>query len=205
VFYGLLSARSRWSLGTGWWFLEAADCIQNTVSPLRDVGCIGISRAGETILKEIVMAGEKKTVAETKGKRVEVAQDPKQKAEAEMDDLKSYEPASARNIPRPLNTLASPPKGKIGKLNLSLLGDLTAAPSLAEIEKLNKEPLSQGRTPLITVIQAVLAKAGGTMNLEDLTVQTLKHWNRPLPASPYTPDQFIYVMARNSDNIRIKE
>jgi hypothetical protein len=58
---------------------------------------------------------------------------------------------------------------------------------------------------LITVIQAVLAKAGGTMNLEDLTAQTLKHWNRPLPTSPYTPEQFIYVMARNSDNIRIKE
>lgn len=151
------------------------------------------------------MARERKTVAEGKGKRVEAADKVKKSTEAEMEDFESYEPASAKNIPRPATTLANPPKSKEGKLSLSLLGELASAPSLEEIEKLNQGPISQGRTPLISVIQAVLAKAGGTMNLEDLTAKTLKAWNRPLPTSPYTHEQFIYVMARNSDSIKVNE
>jgi hypothetical protein len=151
------------------------------------------------------MAGEKKTVAETKAKRAGVAEAVQGPAAAEMEDLETYEPASARNIPRPGTTLASLPKTKIGKLTVSLLGDVASVPSLEDVEKLNQEPLSHGKAPLMTVIQAVLAKAGGTMNLEELTVKTLKYWNRPLPTTPYTPEQLIYVMVRNADSLRVKE
>jgi len=161
---------------------------------------------GETILKEVPMAGERKKVTESRKKKAAaVVETAKQSPEPEKEDLEGYEPASARNIQRPATTLANPPKAKIGKLRISLLGDLASAPSLEEIEKINREPLSQGRTPLITVIQAALAKAGGTMNLEDLAAQALKCWNRPLPASPYSSEQFVYVMARNTDNIKINE
>jgi len=152
------------------------------------------------------MAGKKKTVTDSKKKRAAVvAEAVKPIPEPEVEEVEAYEPASAKDIPRPATTLASPPRTKIGKLRISLLGDPASAPPLEDIAKLNQEPVSHGRTPLITVIQAVLAKAGGTMNLEDLAAQALKHWNRPLPASPYTPEQFIYVMARNSDNIKVSE
>lgn len=161
---------------------------------------------GEKTLKEVPMAGERKTVTESKKKKgQEAPETERQSPEAEKEELESYEPASAKDIPRPVTTLARPPSAKFGKISVSLLGDLASAPSLEEIAKLNQQPISQGRTPFITVIQAVLAKAGGTMNMEDLAAQALKHWNRPLPTCPYTPEQFVYLMARNSDNIKISE
>src|SRR5690606_14248962 len=76
--------------------------------------------------------------------------------------------ASAKSIPRPGTAMASPPKGQIGKVKVTLLGDVASAPVLEEVEKINKESTGAARTPLMTVIQGILAKNGGTMLLEDL-------------------------------------
>ncbi|MBI5568965.1 MAG: hypothetical protein HY914_03385 [Desulfomonile tiedjei] len=108
-----------------------------------------------------------------------------------------------KNIPRPSTTLAFHTKGKIEKAVVALLDDPSNAPDLDEVIQMNSGPASAGRTPLMTVILALLAKHGGSMVLEDLVAQALRHWNRPLPASPYTDMEFVYIIARNSDSIRV--
>jgi hypothetical protein len=113
--------------------------------------------------------------------------------------------ASAKSIPRPGTAMASPPKGQIGKVTVTLLGDLASAPILEEVEKVNKESTGTARTPLMTVIQGILAKNGGTMLLEDLAGQVGRVWNRTFPASPYNPQEFVYIMVQNSDSIRVSE
>jgi len=129
--------------------------------------------------------------------------DEKEPVVDEAADLEAYEPASARNIPRPPTSLAVQVKGDVGKLSISLLGDISSAPALADVEKFNKKGEGESRTPLLTVIQAVLAKAGGSMQLGELAAQTRKHWHRPFPAGPYTDEELIYIIARNSDSIRV--
>jgi hypothetical protein len=126
--------------------------------------------------------------------------------EPEMDegtDIEAYEPASARNMPRPQSSLGPRVKKDIGKLTVSLLGDVGTAPALADVEKVNKKGEGESRTPLMTVVQAVLAKAGGSMQLGDLTAQTRKYWYRPLPTTPYTEEEFIYLLLRSSDSVRV--
>ena len=80
--------------------------------------------------------------------------------------------ATARNMPRPGTCLPVPPKGKVGKCKVSLLGDISSAPSLEEVERINKS--SQVRTPVVSIIQAVLARAGGSMLLEELAPEVRK-------------------------------
>ncbi len=121
----------------------------------------------------------------------------------EGTDVEAYEPASARNMPKPQSSLGARVKKDIGKLTVSLLGDVGTAPTLAEVEKFNKKGEGESRTPLMTVVQAVLAKAGGSMQLGDLTTQTRKYWNRPFPTSPYTEEELIYLMLRSSDGVRV--
>ncbi|MGB6065301.1 MAG: hypothetical protein WBG50_10860 [Desulfomonilaceae bacterium] len=121
----------------------------------------------------------------------------------ETEDLEAPEPASARNIPRPRTSLASAFQGDINKLTVSLLGDVASAPALADVEKLNKKGDVESRTPLMTVILAVLAKAGGSMQLAQLAAETRKYWNRPFPTVPYTDEEFIYIILRNSDSVRV--
>ncbi|HMK37649.1 MAG TPA: hypothetical protein VK463_21430 [Desulfomonilaceae bacterium] len=118
-------------------------------------------------------------------------------------DIESLPLATARAIPRPRTSLAVPPTGKMGKLTVSLLGTISSVPTLEDVEKVNKAPGSQARTPLMTVIAAIVAKSGGSMPLEDLCAQIPKYWNRPLPATPYTLEEFVYVIVRNSDGLRI--
>jgi|GEM_PF-919930 len=113
--------------------------------------------------------------------------------------------ASAKHIPRPTTSLAAPPRGHVAKVTVSLLGDVASVPSLEDVVKINTKAGSKGRTPIMTVIQAVLAKSGGTMALAELAAKVRENLNRPFPASPYTPEEFIYVMVRNCDNLRIRE
>ncbi|HTY23720.1 MAG TPA: hypothetical protein VMC85_11350 [Desulfomonilaceae bacterium] len=126
-------------------------------------------------------------------------------ASTEGDESQHYVIASAKSIPRPGTAMASPPKGSIGKVSVSLLGDLDSAPVLEEVQKINKEAREDARTPLMTVIHAILAKHGGTMPLEDLAGQVVKYWNRTFPPSPYSNEEFVYIMMRNSDSVRISE
>ena len=75
--------------------------------------------------------------------------------------------------------------------------------TLADVEKFNKRGEGESRTPLMTVVQAVLAKAGGSMQLGELATQTRKYWHRPFPTSPYTEEELIYLLLRNSDSVRV--
>ena len=126
-------------------------------------------------------------------------------APAESEESRQYEVASAKSIPRPGTAMASPPRGLIGKVKVSLLGDMELGPTLEEVQKVNKETQGDARTPLMTVVHAILAKHGGTMALEELAGQVGKYWNRPFPSSPYNTEEFIYILVRNSDSIRVSE
>ena len=158
----------------------------------------------EAISEEGGMAAKDKTKGRVAKTQAETAVSEKIAPEVEeAADVEAPEPASARNIPKPRTSLAAPIKGDIRKLTVSLLGDLGSSPVLAEVEKLNKKGDVESRTPLMTVIQAVLAKSGGSMQLAELAAQTRKYWNRPFPAVPYTDEELIYIIVRNSDSVRV--
>jgi hypothetical protein len=110
-----------------------------------------------------------------------------------------------RSIPRPATSLDSPPRGEIGKFTVLLLDDISSAPVLEDVELINKEATTEARTPLMTVILAIIARNGGSMVLEDLASQVGQSWNRQFPASPFDLEQFIYVLVRSADNIRVRE
>jgi|GEM_PF-1393721 len=114
-------------------------------------------------------------------------------------------PASARNMPRPSTSLIRALRVDIGDLKVYLLGDVESIPSLEEVEKVNIASGGKMRTPLLTVIQAVLAGEGSSMTLADLAARVRKSWNRPFPSSPYGDEEFIYTVITGSDNVRISE
>jgi len=99
--------------------------------------------------------------------------------------------------------LASPPKGEIGKVRVSLVGDPEFAPDLEEVQKINQRKDSPARTPLMTVIEAILAKEGGSMTLQQISSLVPRYWNRPVPTSPYSLEEFIYIMVTQSDSLRV--
>jgi hypothetical protein len=111
--------------------------------------------------------------------------------------------ASARNIPQPATTLPIFPSKSVGEMLVSYLGELSTAPSLEDLERLNKSGDGKPRTPLTTVILAIVAHAGGEISVQDLAAQVGQHWNRLLPGSPYTLEEFVFMVARNSDNLRV--
>ena len=85
--------------------------------------------------------------------------------------------------------------GEVSELTVTLLGDLELASSLEEIERMNSRE-GGPRTPMMSVVQAVIANAGGTISIRDLAEQVRRYWNRPFPTSPYTPEEFMYVTGR---------
>ncbi|MCA1960002.1 MAG: hypothetical protein LDL33_04320 [Desulfomonile sp.] len=111
--------------------------------------------------------------------------------------------ASAKSVPKPTTALAAPPKGNIGQIKVSIVGDSSHVPDLSEVDNINSIAGARSRTPLMTVIEAVLASHGGSLTLAELTERVGKHWNRPFPASPYSKEEFIYVVASNSDRVRL--
>lgn len=110
--------------------------------------------------------------------------------------------ATAKDIPPPPTSLAVRLKEDAKKMRITLLVDPESVPSLEEVTKINGSTKGAARTPLMTVIHAVLAKNGGSMTIADLVTGVLKHWNRPFPGSPYSPEEFIFVMATSSDDLR---
>lgn len=125
-------------------------------------------------------------------------------AQTREDEREAGPLASARHLPRAATNLPSPPPGDVSELTVTLLSDLELAPSLDEIEKMNSVE-GGPRTPMMAVVRAVVAGAGGTMSIRDLARKVGKYWNRPLPTSPYTPEEFMYVTVRNSDELRVNE
>ncbi len=111
---------------------------------------------------------------------------------------------SAKNIPKPSTLLFVVPKGEVGHHRVTLVDELEAAPLVEEVRRINQEEESERRTPLMTVIEAVLADGGGTMRVNELTPQVKVLWNRPFPTSPYSEEEFIFVVASNSDKLRVE-
>jgi len=104
------------------------------------------------------MAGrEKKTMAEIDADFAAAEAEERLPAPVEPDETQ-YVVASAKSIPRPGTSLASPPKGSIGNAKVSLLAELEDVPVLEEVQKINKESTGDARTPLMTVVHAILAK-----------------------------------------------
>jgi hypothetical protein len=113
--------------------------------------------------------------------------------------------ATARSIPRPATSLGSRLKGDVGKVTVTLLGDSGSFPALEDVQKINGRADTKVRTPVMTVIQAVLAEGSGTMKVADLAEKVRVHWNRPFPSTPYTPQEFVYLMVRNANNMSVSE
>lgn len=112
---------------------------------------------------------------------------------------------SAKNIARPSTALPFVGKTGLGTFKVSYLGDKESAPSLSDVSKINSEPRTDTRTPLSTVIQAVLGVHGGTLELGELVREVRKHWNRPLPTSPYTEEEFFYIVLKESPDLRVAD
>ena len=87
--------------------------------------------------------------------------------------------ASARHLPRPATILATPGVGDITGFKASLVADMSG-PTVEEIREVNMEHGGDTRTPLMTVIQAVIRDRGGSVPLLDLCTAAKELWNRPL-------------------------
>ncbi|MFH0825650.1 MAG: hypothetical protein V2B18_23085 [Pseudomonadota bacterium] len=112
-------------------------------------------------------------------------------------------PASARQMARSATCLRKPPDIEIGNVTAFLLGDVDSYQSLEAVESVNSNNQSDARTPLMTVITALLQKQGGSMLISDIAAEVDEYWNRPFPASPYTREEFLYVLMEKADNIRL--
>jgi hypothetical protein len=148
------------------------------------------------------MAGKDKTRERAPETHPEAAKSDTEIADEGME-IESIPLASARNIPRPHTSLAVPFPGNLAKLTVSLLREVSSVPSLEEVEKVNRAAGGQARTPLLTLVLAIVAKAGGSISLKDLCEQFPKYWNRPLPSTPYTFEEFMYIIVRSSDGLRV--
>jgi hypothetical protein len=108
-----------------------------------------------------------------------------------------------KSVPAPATTLAVAPIADLGKLTVSLTCDADVVPDLDEVQRINLGAQGESRTPLMTVIEAILGSKGGSTTLRDLCELANKYWNRPFPTSPYSNEEFIYIMVSHSDNLRI--
>ncbi len=116
----------------------------------------------------------------------------------------SSAPVTAKNLPAPSTRLAVPPRGELGAMTVSLGREEEAPLTLEEVQAINNDSQSISRTPLMTLIQALLADNGGPMRVDELTQKVVENWNRPFPTSPYTNEELIYVIAYTSDELRIQ-
>lgn len=92
----------------------------------------------------------------------------------------------------------------VGGLIVSLIGSPSDTPDLQEVNRVNVQEGAATKTPLMTVIKAVLRARGGRMSVRELADETSKNWGRPFPSSPYTPEEFMFMMTRNSDSLKIE-
>lgn len=114
----------------------------------------------------------------------------------------SGKPATARRIPPPKTHLPVFPSEQLSSVTVSLIGDVESAPDLEVVEKTNLQGRDEPRTPLLTVVAAVLKREGGSAPLHAIAEDVVKYWNRPLPGGPYSTEEFLYMVIRGSDNIR---
>lgn len=110
---------------------------------------------------------------------------------------------SAKNIPSPTTTLPIRVKIGLSQLKVSYLGDTENIPTLSDVAKINSDTRSDARTPLLTVAYAILVTHGGTLTIGELAREIRKYWNRNFPTSPYTEEEFLYLVLRNCPDVRL--
>ncbi len=121
----------------------------------------------------------------------------------EEQALEESPPASAKNIPRPAGKLPTASQKKVARLTVELIGGAGSLPTLDEIDNRQQVKDSEEHFPLLTVIAAILRKNDGRMVIGELAPEITKHWNRSLPGSPYSLEEFVYMVTRNADNLRV--
>jgi hypothetical protein len=121
------------------------------------------------------------------------------------EDMAEKQIVTAKDLPQPSTALDSPRKRALDKIRVSLAAELPPISSMSEIEEINGRNDYDSRTPLTTVLLSALEDAGGTMKLTELAEKAARLWNRPFPSSPYTREEFIYLVIRSSDYILIEE
>jgi hypothetical protein len=172
---------------------------------IRDTAVADCRVPQEVVAKEIRMLERDETKAEPAAVGSNVSHAGPQHADTPETVSESTESEMvAPAIPRPATVLERQPHGKMGKFTVSLLYDSVSIPSLEDIERINQKAGGDARTPLMTVIQAILAKHGGSMLLEDLATEIGKYWNRPLPTTPYSLIELVYVLVRGADSLRVR-
>jgi hypothetical protein len=123
---------------------------------------------------------------------------------AGADDEERPPEVSAKSIPRPSTLLSVVPEGDVGKYRVTLVSPLESAPLVEDVRRVNGEEDTDRRTPLMTVIEAVLADGGGVMRVGELAPLVKELWNRPFPTSPYSVEEFLFVVASDSDKLRVE-
>ncbi|GEM_PF-821963 len=121
------------------------------------------------------------------------------------EDQEEEPMVSAIDMPGPETMVDAAPKGNIGGLKVSLAGERAGGPTLEDIQRINADTETDTRTPLMTVVLGILQHQGGAMTVNDLAAEVARYWNRPWPMSPYTPEELIFVVVRNSDHVRIEQ
>lgn len=110
---------------------------------------------------------------------------------------------TAKNMPRPATALPIRGKSGLSQFRVTFLGDPENIPTLTEIAKINSDTRSEVRTPLMTVIHAILATQGGTLSVGELVKEVRRYWNRSFPTSPYSEEEFLYLVLKNAPNMKI--
>jgi hypothetical protein len=110
---------------------------------------------------------------------------------------------TAKDLKAPATVLASAPPGDVGNLTVSLLESLSPGLSLEEVNAINAKEGVDARTPVMAVIEAVLAANGGKMTVTSLTEEVAKYWRKPFPTTPYSTDEFVFLVVRDSDRFII--
>ena len=110
---------------------------------------------------------------------------------------------TARDLKAPTTVLASPHVVDVGNLTVELLKTLSPGMSLDEVNTINAQAGVDTRTPVMTVIEAVLAANDGKMKVKSLTEEVTKYWHKPFPTTPYSDDEFVYLIVKDSDRFII--
>jgi hypothetical protein len=114
--------------------------------------------------------------------------------------------ALAKQLPRPTATLGSLAfSGPIEDLTVSLIGDPALAPGIENIQGINEQSETECRAPLSSALAAILRKEGGSMRLADLAAEVSELWNRPFPSSFYSKEEFVYLVVKDNDHMRVSE
>ena len=130
-------------------------------------------------------------------------QEDEQQQDLTNDQDEDY--VSARDLKPPATVLASAPPGDVGNLSVALLESLSPGLSLDEVNAINAKEGVDTRTPVMAVIEAVLAANGGKMTVNSLTEEVSKYWHKPFPTTPYSTDEFVYLVVRDSDRFVISQ